>query len=61
MNAGCYGSYLSDYLIGITLIRRDGSITNMNVRDLKFSYRNSTIPDDAIITNVLLKKNLMTH
>ena len=23
MNAGCYGSYLSDYLIGITLIKRD--------------------------------------
>ncbi len=56
MNAGCYGSYLSDYLIGITLIGRDGSITDMKASDFKFNYRNSTIPDDAIITNVLLRK-----
>jgi UDP-N-acetylmuramate dehydrogenase len=58
MNAGCYGSYLSDYLIGLTLIRRDGSITDMKASDYKFSYRNSNIPDDAIITNVLLRKEL---
>ena len=58
MNAGCYGSYLSDYLIGLTLIRRDGSITEMKASDFKFSYRNSNIPDDAIITNVLLRKEL---
>ena len=58
MNAGCYGSYLADYLIGLTLIRRDGSITEMKASDFKFSYRNSNIPDDAIITNVLLRKEL---
>ena len=58
MNAGCYGSYLSDYLIGLTLIRRDGSIADMKASDFKFSYRNSNIPDDAIITNVLLRKEL---
>ena len=58
MNAGCYGSYISDYLIGLTLIRRDGSIADMKASDFKFSYRNSNIPDDAIITNVLLRKEL---
>ncbi len=58
MNAGCYGSYLSDFLIGLTLIKRDGSIIEMKASDLKFSYRNSTIPDDAVITNVLLRKEI---
>ncbi len=58
MNAGCYGSYLSDYLTGLTLIKRDGSINNMKASDLKFSYRNSSIPDDSIITNVFLKKEI---
>ena len=58
MNAGCYGSYISDYLIGLTLIRRDGSIADMKASDFKFGYRNSNIPDDAIITNVLLRKEL---
>ncbi|MFL2802408.1 MAG: UDP-N-acetylmuramate dehydrogenase [Paracoccaceae bacterium] len=56
MNAGCYGSYLSDYLIGLTLIRRDGSIIDLKASDLKFDYRDSTVPDDAIVTNVLLRK-----
>ncbi len=58
MNAGCYGSYLSDYLIGLTLIKRDGSITHIKSSDLKFSYRSSNIPDDSIITNVLLRKEI---
>ena len=56
MNAGCYGSYLSDYLIGLTLIKRDGSIIDLKASDLKFDYRDSNIPDDAIVTNVLLRK-----
>tara|TARA_A100001015_G_C14712229_1_gene602551 strand:- start:210 stop:764 length:555 start_codon:yes stop_codon:yes gene_type:complete len=39
MNAGCYGSYLSDYLIGLTLIKRNGSIINLKSSDLKFDYK----------------------
>ena len=57
MNAGCYGSYLSDYLIGLTLIRRDGSKIYMNAIDFKFGYRVSSVPDDAVITNIKLRKN----
>ena len=56
MNAGCYGSYISDYIQGLTLIQRDGSIIQMNAKDLTFGYRDSSIADDAIITNVLLRK-----
>ena len=58
MNAGCYGSYISDYLLGLTLVRRDGSIVDMNASEIKFTYRDSSIPDDAIITNVLLRKEV---
>ena len=57
MNAGCYGSYLSDYLIGLTLIRRDGSKIDLKASDFKFGYRASSIPDDAVITNIKLRKN----
>ncbi len=56
MNAGCYGSYISDYIQGLTLIQRDGSIIQMDAKDLTFGYRDSSIADDAIITNVLLRK-----
>ena len=56
MNAGCYGSYLSDYLIGLTLIRRDGSKIYMNAGDFKFGYRVSSVPD-SVITNIILRKN----
>ncbi len=56
MNAGCYGSYISDYIIGLTLVMRDGSVRNMKVNDLNFGYRDSSIPDESIITKVLLRK-----
>ena len=57
MNAGCYGSYFSDYLLGLTIIKRDGSKINMEASEIVFGYRDSSIPDDAIITNVKLRKD----
>ena len=57
MNAGCYGSYISDHFLSLTLIKRDGSKIYMNAGDLKFGYRISSIPDDAVITNIKLRKN----
>lgn len=54
MNAGCYGSYLADHFVSATAVRRDGTIVTLKPSDLAFSYRNSAIPDDMVITQAVL-------
>lgn len=49
MNAGCYGSYVADVLKSVTVVMRDGSVTEMDVDALQLAYRQSSLPDGAII------------
>lgn len=49
MNAGCYGSYMADVLQSVTVVLRDGSIAELAADELKLSYRQSVLPDGAII------------
>ena len=49
MNAGCYGSYVADVLKSVTVVMRDGSVTEMDVDALQLAYRQSRLPDGAII------------
>ncbi len=49
MNAGCYGAYVADVLTSATLVLRDGTITEMATDALHLAYRQSTIPDGAVI------------
>ena len=49
MNAGCYGSYVADVLQSVTVVLRDGSIAELAADELKLSYRQSVLPDGAII------------
>lgn len=53
MNAGCYGSYVADVFESAEVILRDG--TRQTVTDMQFAYRNSTLPDGAIIISATLK------
>ncbi len=55
MNAGCYGSYTGDVLVDVTVVLRDGTITTMDANALKLAYRQSTLPDGAVIVQALLK------
>ncbi len=55
MNAGCYGSYISDYFLSLRAVLRDGTIVNLDSKDLKFHYRGSFIPEGAIITQATFK------
>ncbi len=55
MNAGCYGSYISDYFLSLRAVLRDGKIVNLNSKDLNFHYRGSLIPEGAIITEATFK------
>jgi UDP-N-acetylmuramate dehydrogenase len=49
MNAGCYGAYVADVLTSATLVLRDGTVTEMATDALHLAYRQSTIPDGAVI------------
>jgi UDP-N-acetylmuramate dehydrogenase len=49
MNAGCYGSYINDVLVEITLVTRDGLEVRLDANDIEFGYRFSCLPEGAVI------------
>ena len=49
MNAGCYGSYVADVLTSVRVVLRDGSLHDLQAADLHLGYRQSSLPDGAII------------
>jgi len=49
MNAGCYGSYTADHLTEVTAITRAGRPVTLTGADLKFRYRQSDLPEGAVI------------
>lgn len=54
MNAGCYGRYLADVFVSAIGIDRAGEKVSFTKNDLKFIYRSSMLPDDTILTSVVL-------
>ena len=50
MNAGCYGKTISDNLINCSIVNRNGQMTKLSKKEIKFSYRKTSINDDSIIT-----------
>ena len=55
MNAGCYGTCLADVFVSCDIVTRAGYIKTLKRNDLSFSYRNSNLMDDSIVTKVTLK------
>ncbi len=53
MNAGCYGAYVADHLVEVTIVRRDGTVGTLPAADLGLGYRSSALPDGAVITEAL--------
>jgi UDP-N-acetylmuramate dehydrogenase len=49
MNAGCYGRYTADVVQQIHLVLRDGQRVSLPAGALKFGYRQSSLPDGAVI------------
>lgn len=49
MNAGCYGTYVADVLEGVTVVMRDGTLAQIPADALNLAYRQSTLPDGAVI------------
>ncbi len=49
MNAGCYGSYVADVLTSVTVVLRDGRVIEKAIDALQLAYRQSMLPDGAVI------------
>ncbi len=49
MNAGCYGSYTADHLQSVRVVLRSGQITTLPAQDLNMRYRQSDLPDGAVL------------
>ncbi len=55
MNAGCYGSYVADVLESATVITRAGDLLTLTPGDLNFRYRQSDLPEGAVLVSAVLK------
>jgi UDP-N-acetylmuramate dehydrogenase len=55
MNAGCYGAYVADVLVSVQVVMRDGTVTDLAVDELHLAYRQSQLPDGAVITGAVFE------
>jgi UDP-N-acetylmuramate dehydrogenase len=51
MNAGCYGTYVADVLHEIRIVTRAGQIETLPAAALNLRYRQSDLPEGAVITS----------
>lgn len=49
MNAGCYGHYTADFLTEVQVVTRDGQLHHLPPSALDFGYRQSSLPEGAVI------------
>ncbi|GHC11441.1 UDP-N-acetylenolpyruvoylglucosamine reductase [Gemmobacter nanjingensis] len=49
MNAGCYGHYVADFLEEIRIVTRSGQIETLPAAALNLRYRQSDLPDGAVV------------
>ncbi|KQI70795.1 UDP-N-acetylenolpyruvoylglucosamine reductase [Loktanella sp. 5RATIMAR09] len=54
MNAGCYGTYMADVLRAVQVVLRDGSLIEMTADALHLAYRQSELPEGAVIVSATL-------
>ena len=55
MNAGCYGSYTADVFQSAEVVLRDGTRVTLGPDELHFRYRQSDLPDGAVLVSATLK------
>ncbi len=51
MNAGCYGIYTADHFVRAQAVTRAGDLITLSPDDLNFQYRQSALPEGAVIVN----------
>ncbi len=55
MNAGCYGAYVADVLHSVRIITRAGRVETLSPHALGLGYRQSILPDGAVILTATFK------
>jgi UDP-N-acetylmuramate dehydrogenase len=55
MNAGCYGSYVADVLEEVRLVTRGGEVVTLPAAALSLSYRQSELPEGAVIVSAVFR------
>lgn len=55
MNAGCYGSYVADVLEEVRVVTRGGDIRTLSASDLHLRYRQSDLPEGAVIVQATFR------
>ena len=55
MNAGCYGSYVADHLVEVRLVTRAGETLTLAAQDLHLGYRQSDLPDGAVLVEATFR------
>jgi UDP-N-acetylmuramate dehydrogenase len=55
MNAGCYGSYVADHFVQATAVTRAGEEVRISTDELEFAYRQSSLPEGYVLTEVVLR------
>jgi len=55
MNAGCYGHYTADFVQDIQIVTRAGGLKTLPAVALNFQYRQSNLPEGAVIIGATFK------
>jgi UDP-N-acetylmuramate dehydrogenase len=55
MNAGCYGTYVADVLEEIRIVTRDGLVETRPASALNLRYRQSDVPEGAVIVSATFR------
>ncbi|WP_283966340.1 UDP-N-acetylmuramate dehydrogenase [Tritonibacter sp. AK171] len=55
MNAGCYGFYVADVFVSAQVVLRDGSLKTLTADDLNFQYRQTDLPEGAVLVSATLR------
>ncbi|WP_122075510.1 UDP-N-acetylmuramate dehydrogenase [Pseudophaeobacter sp. EL27] len=55
MNAGCYGSYIADHFVSAQVVARDGTLHEISADDLQFQYRQTALPEGAVLVSATLR------
>jgi len=61
MNAGCYGSYVADHFVEARAVNRAGEVVTLRKKDVKFSYRDSSLAPDLIVIDATFSGPLGDH
>ncbi len=55
MNGGAYGREVCDILLNCDVVLRNGTLATLTAADLRYSYRHSELPDQAVVVSAVFQ------